>query len=152
MRGNTIVGGIAVEVASGLWPATVNVHVGAPIARASVLPSSRYFWEQLEAVKYHEPVCVTFEQRVAPVRAAKKKDEGAPSLRAEPLRETQNQWRDLGDVVDRHFEALPPGQGVGSPNSWGPMREMRKLQSFGRARDAYCAAHERLCVLKRNQK
>ena len=186
-RGNAMVDGIAVEVASGLWPAIVNVHVGAPIARASVLPSSRYFWEQLEAVKYHEPVCVSFERRVAPVRGAKKKDDGAFKLRAE--RVTQNQWRDFGDVVDRHFEALPPGQGVGSPNLWGSIvasmraatselipsvplppvfrpsvdekrelrdlraaqREMRKMQSLGRARDAYCAAHERLRVLKRNQ-
>jgi hypothetical protein len=30
-------------------------------------------------------------------------------------------------------------------------REMRKMQSLGRARDAYCAVHERLRVLKRNQ-
>ena len=55
-RGNAMVDGIAVEVASGLWPAIVNVHVGAPIERGRVPPTSTYFWEQLVAVKYHEPV------------------------------------------------------------------------------------------------
>ena len=186
-RGNAMVDGIAVEVASGLWPAIVNVHVGAPIERGRVPPTSTYFWEQLAAVKYHEPVCVTFERRVAPVRAVKRLGDGVFKLHAE--RVTQNQWRDFGGAVDRHFEALPPGQGVGSPNIWGSIvasmraatselqpsvplppvfrpsaeekrelrdlravqRGMRTMQSLGRARGAYCAAHERLRVLKRNQ-
>jgi hypothetical protein len=81
-RGNAMVDGIAVEVASGLWPAFVNVLVGAPIERRLVPLASRYFWEQLADVKYHEPICVTFERRVATVRAVKSPDDGVFKLRA----------------------------------------------------------------------
>ena len=127
-----MVDGIAVEVASGLWPAIVNAHVGAPIEPGRVPPASTYFWEQLAAVKYHEPVCVTFERRVAPVRAVKKLGDGVFKLHAE--RVTQNQWRDFGGAVDRHFEALPPGQGCGSPNIWGSIVAATMLRPCARRR------------------